>query len=101
LELLYFRFYTGGPSLPSDEILSSHHVEGSPEMAVINCYSLCKKDVKCVGFNVRASSNDENCQLTNETESQNENGLEKGEWKLFRDLEVVSVKYKFPECKIL
>ena len=90
MELLYFRFYTGGASLPSDDILSSHHVEGSPEMAVINCYSLCKKDVKCVGFNVRASYNDENCQLTNKTQSKNKNALEIGEWKLFLDVQAVS-----------
>ncbi len=66
----------------------AHHVEGSPEIAAINCYSLCKKDVKCVWFSTSERvPMMNNCQLTNETESKNKNSLKIGEWKLFRDVE--------------
>ena len=75
--------------MPPDEILSSHSVGGSADVAAIKCFSLCKIDAKCVGFNVKASLNDENCQLTNVTKSKNKNTSKKGEWKLFRGFEAV------------
>ena len=86
---IFLIFCTGGPTLPPDEILSNHSVGGSVGVAAIKCLSLCRKDSKCVGFNVKASFNDENCQITNVTKSKNENKSKKGEWKLFRDFEVV------------
>ena len=76
--------------MPPDEILSSHSVVGSADVAAIKCFSLCKNVGKCVGFNVKASLNDENCKLTNVTKSKNKNTQKKGEWKLFRDFEAVS-----------
>jgi hypothetical protein len=85
----FLIFNTGGPPLPPDEILSSHSVVGSADVAAINCFSLCKNVGKCVGFNVKASLNDENCQLTNVTKSKNKNTSKKGEWKLFRGFEAV------------
>ena len=85
----FLIFNTGGPPLPPDEILSSHSVVGSADVAAIKCFSLCKNVGKCVGFNVKASLNDENCQLTNVTKSKNKNTQKKGEWKLFRDFEAV------------
>jgi hypothetical protein len=90
----FLIFNTGGPPLTPDEILSSHSVGGSADVAAIKCFSLCKNVGKCVGFNVKASFNDENCQLTNVTESKNKNTSKKGEWKLFRDFEAVC-KIKF------
>ena len=86
---IFYIFRTGGSPLPPDEILSSYSVGGSVDVAAIKCLSLCMNESKCVGFNVKASFNDENCQLTNVTKSKNENKSKKGEWKLFRDFEAV------------
>ncbi|CAB4027201.1 Hypothetical predicted protein [Paramuricea clavata] len=89
------HIYEGGPPLPPDEILSSHSVGGSADVAAIKCFSLCKNVGKCVGFNVKASLNDENCQFTNVTKSKNKNTPKKGEWKLFRDFEAFGIKYQY------
>ena len=56
--------FVAGPPLPPDEIISSHKVEISA--VEIKCYSLCKGEPRCVGFNYRATTIDvNNCQLTN------------------------------------
>jgi hypothetical protein len=85
----YFRFHAGGPPLPAEEILSRHLVQGSIRVTAVKCLFLCEEHTRCVGFNVRASFNNENCQLTNVTKSKNKTISNEGEWKLYRDLDSV------------
>ncbi|CAB4020573.1 neurogenic locus notch homolog 2-like [Paramuricea clavata] len=89
---VYQPIYVGGPPLPAEEILSRHVVGGSIRVTAVKCLFLCEEHTRCVGFNVRASFNHENCQLTNVTKSKNKTGSTKGEWKLFRDLEATNCK---------
>ena len=85
-KLWNFYFYTGGPSLTPDEVISSHSVGNSAVQ--IKCYNLCKKETKCVGFNYRITTiNVENCQLTNVTKKRDT--TETGDWTLLRDIEAV------------
>ena len=81
-----FSYFTEGPSLPPNEIISSHKL--GIIAAEIRCYSLCQEESRCVGFNYRTTAtNDENCQLTNVTRKRNT--TKKGDWTLRRDVEAV------------
>ena len=77
-----------GQILPPNETISSHRLE---ESAVhVKCCLLCDKEPKCVGFNYRtATMNDENCQLTNVTG--NSNTSKTGDWALYLDMEAVTI----------
>ena len=56
-------------------------------MVAMKCFSLCSGNPKCVGFIVKATSNNENCQITNVTKEKNMFKSEIGNWKLFQDLD--------------
>ncbi|XP_028391513.1 ficolin-2-like [Dendronephthya gigantea] len=60
---IYNIIRTGVSSLPPDEIISDHTVMSG--IVPIECYELCQKELKCVGFNYRDRINVVNCQLTN------------------------------------
>ena len=80
-------FYTDGPSLPPEQIISSHNVN-PPVQA--NCNYLCYTESKCVGFNFRTKTNDNlavNCQLTNM--SRKRENMEEGEWTFFYNVDEV------------
>ena len=69
-----------GQSLPWEEIISSHNLKPPVQE---NCNYLCYKKSKCVGFNFRYKTDEENavnCQLTKTTERTN---VGNGEWTLF------------------
>ncbi|XP_028391009.1 ficolin-1-like [Dendronephthya gigantea] len=75
---------TGGSSLPPDEIISSHTIKSG--FVPIECYELCQKEPKCVGFNYRETLNVVNCQLTNITGKTDHNAMTgEGEWMLMND----------------
>ncbi|CAB3984479.1 Hypothetical predicted protein, partial [Paramuricea clavata] len=83
----YFKIVSsGGPSLPLEEIMSSHNVEHPVH---VNCNFLCVNDnvSKCVGFNFREKTKGKaiNCQLTNNTKKRKYK--EEGEWTLYRDVD--------------
>ncbi|CAB4037300.1 Hypothetical predicted protein, partial [Paramuricea clavata] len=80
----YETIRRGGPSLPSNEVISSYRIEG---VAIrIKCFTLCYKEPKCVGFNYRITTfKVENCQLTNVTKKRDT--ATSGDWALLRDIE--------------
>ena len=71
-----------GSTLPQDEIISSHTVKSG--IIPIECYEICQKEPKCVGFNYRDKISDVNCQLTNVTGDRNHMAMT-GEWILMLD----------------
>ena len=83
-------FSPGFPSLPPEEIISSHMVE-QPIQA--SCNLLCFNVSKCVGFNFRTKLNEINCQLTNTTKKMIH--IEEGEWTLFVDVDAVGLRTNF------
>ncbi|XP_028390983.1 ficolin-2-like [Dendronephthya gigantea] len=79
---IYNIITTGGSSLHPDEIISSHTVNSG--IVPIECYELCQKEPKCVGYNYRETINVVNCQLTKFTEKKNDIVMT-GEWMLMLD----------------
>ncbi|XP_028391558.1 ficolin-2-like [Dendronephthya gigantea] len=81
---IFTTIRNGGPSLRPEEIISSHTVNYG--ILPIECYELCQKKPKCVGFNYRDKINVVNCQLTNITGKGNHfETTEEGEWILMND----------------
>ncbi|XP_028390976.1 ryncolin-1-like [Dendronephthya gigantea] len=78
----YYTIKTDRLSLPPDEIISNHTVNSG--FVPIECYELCKKESKCVGFNYRDKINVVNCQLTNVTGKRDHTAMT-GEWTLMLD----------------
>ncbi|CAB4021381.1 Hypothetical predicted protein [Paramuricea clavata] len=84
----YFKIVSSeGPSLPLEEIISSHIVERPVH---VNCNFFCFNDnnvSKCVGFNFREKTKGKaiNCQLTNTAKKRNH--TEEGEWTLYQDVD--------------
>ncbi|XP_028391512.1 techylectin-5B-like [Dendronephthya gigantea] len=82
---IYSVIRTGGSTLPPDEIISNHTVNSG--IVPIECYELCQKQPKCVGFNYRDTTNVVNCQLTNITKKRADHNLIIGKWLLMLDEE--------------
>ncbi|XP_028390967.1 ryncolin-1-like [Dendronephthya gigantea] len=81
---IFITIRNGGPSLRPEEIISNHTVNYG--ILPIECYELCQKEPKCVGFNYRDKMNVVNCQLTNITGKGNHfETTEEGEWILMND----------------
>ena len=80
-----YRLLLGGSSLPRDKIISNHTVNSG--IVPIECYELCQKESKCVGFNYIEKINVMNCQLTNITGKRIHTTMTgEGEWILMVDM---------------
>ena len=79
--LATFLLHLGGSSLPPNEIISNHTVNSG--IVPIECYELCQKEPKCVGYNYRENINVVNCQLTNMTRKRDHTTMTgEGKWIL-------------------
>ena len=84
-----------GSILPPEDTISSHYVDDP--FVEIACLFLCMKEPKCVGFNCRITTMDEeNCQLANITS--NKNPSKTGDWTLWHEIETMGNFFSLFSC---